>query len=189
MSSIKKESLNTAASTSRQSTRLSGQQGVRVIDELMQKRRLQRQLAKLEQDNFQEDPHANLVWNKAVPKFADGVVYGSGGSKVQRKREQSKSGENATKKGKKLVAELTKTRFRKTFVQLLEESEKRIKEEDPDARTYADIIAKPSALPPRKFCSVCGLISKYTCVQCHSRYCSIRCLHVHTDTRCLKWTA
>ena len=45
-----------------------------------------------------------------------------------------------------------------------------------------------SRLPPRKLCAVCGFPSSYTCVTCGARYCCLKCLEVHQETRCLKWT-
>ncbi|KAJ8905272.1 hypothetical protein NDN08_001780 [Rhodosorus marinus] len=52
---------------------------------------------------------------------------------------------------------------------------------------YLSITAKPSRTPARAFCSVCGYCSKYKCTRCGSRYCSRKCLRVHSDTRCLKF--
>lgn len=43
----------------------------------------------------------------------------------------------------------------------------------------------PKTVSRRKFCSICGSFSKYTCVRCGSLYCSARCSTVHVETRCL----
>jgi zinc finger HIT domain-containing protein 1 len=53
---------------------------------------------------------------------------------------------------------------------------------------YASIEAPPSAIPGRKFCSVCGFSGKYSCTRCGMRYCSIRCNNSHKETRCLKFS-
>ncbi|KAI1722785.1 HIT zinc finger domain-containing protein [Ditylenchus destructor] len=183
------------ASVARQSSRLSVQEKPRVLDNFTKKRRLEKHLEILEKDNVQDDPHANITWHKAAPKFADELLSPTGSvAKAQRKRnsidgpQQSTLNEIGSKKGKILRAKLTTTRFRKTFDQMLEEEQK-FKDQDPEAPTYSEVSAPPSAYPARKFCSVCGLFSKYTCVKCSAKFCSIPCKSVHVDTRCLKWTS
>uniref|UniRef100_A0A915DBU2 Aspartate--tRNA ligase, cytoplasmic n=1 Tax=Ditylenchus dipsaci TaxID=166011 RepID=A0A915DBU2_9BILA len=119
------------AANSRQSGRLLVNDQYRVVDEATKKRRLQKHLDTLERDNVQDDPHANLTWNKAIPKFADELSN----DKTKRKKhsdtqQANKLCEVGTKKGKKLRAELQKSRFRKNFIQLIEEEQK-LKEEDP----------------------------------------------------------
>ncbi|KAI8062580.1 zinc finger HIT domain-containing protein 1 [Gongronella butleri] len=57
-----------------------------------------------------------------------------------------------------------------------------------DVPTYHSCQADASQYPPRHFCSVCGYTSAYKCLRCGMKYCSVRCLETHRDTRCLKWT-
>jgi len=45
----------------------------RVLDESARKRRQRKALEALEDDNFQEDPHADLKMNKRAPKFEESV--------------------------------------------------------------------------------------------------------------------
>ena len=53
---------------------------------------------------------------------------------------------------------------------------------------YITAAAGPSKwTAARKFCSVCGFPSTYTCVQCAARICSRKCNVTHTETRCLKF--
>lgn len=63
--------------------------------------------------------------------------------------------------------------------------------EDQDKAPFVptvDSIAFPdSALPKRKFCCVCGMLSSYTCRKCNQRYCSLNCDEAHRETRCLKF--
>jgi hypothetical protein len=60
----------------------------------------------------------------------------------------------------------------------------------PEVPTYASAAAAPPrAAAPRKFCSVCGFQSCYNCARCGMRFCSRKCNAVHTETRCLKFTA
>lgn len=48
---------------------------------------------------------------------------------------------------------------------------------------YLTACAEPSKLPQRHFCAVCGFPSNYTCVSCGARYCCVRCLATHHETR------
>jgi len=50
--------------------------------------------------------------------------------------------------------------------------------------TYLTAASKPSPLPARNFCSICGYLSTYTCKQCSSKYCSIKCFNNHVEYRC-----
>ncbi|PZC81114.1 hypothetical protein B5X24_HaOG213454 [Helicoverpa armigera] len=138
----------------------------KVLDDAARKRRARKAVEALEQDNFHEDPHADLVMSKKVPKFAD-------------------SNEKPTRKKKSKSAEYYKMRFRKTFAQLVEEDASF----RPDPPNYLSAQVPPSKFPDRHFCAVCGFPSNYTCIPCGARYCSVRCLGTHLDTRCLKWTA
>ena len=52
---------------------------------------------------------------------------------------------------------------------------------------YVSICADASDLPPRKFCSVCGLKGIYACNRCGLRYCTIKCNNQHKETRCMKF--
>lgn len=149
----------------RESTRVKDANQRKVLDKAARKRRLKKALEALEQDNYQDDPHANLVMHKNAPKFEDTI-------------------EN--KRRKKLKTEPFKQRFRKNFTALLEEEEQHFTK---DKRNYVTAQIPPSIYPPRHFCAVCGFLSNYTCVQCGARYCCIKCYGIHQDTRCLKWTA
>ncbi|KAI9014454.1 hypothetical protein CLU79DRAFT_766863 [Phycomyces nitens] len=62
-------------------------------------------------------------------------------------------------------------------------------EDSPDVASYITCNADPSRYPPRRFCSVCGFPSDYKCSRCGMKYCSVKCLGTHNETRCLKWTA
>lgn len=137
----------------------------RILDGFARKRRQKKALEALEQDNFHDDPHANLVMHKKAPKFEESL---------EGKRNK-----------KKLKAEPFKQRFKKNFAVLLEEEQANTSDEP----GYVEATAKPSNFPNRKFCAVCGCPSNYTCVPCGAWYCSVKCLGTHQDTRCLKWTA
>jgi len=141
----------------------------RVLDEAARRRRQRKALEALEHDNFSEDPHADLKMSKKAPKFEEVMEVGSG---------------SGYKRKKKAKVDF-KLRYRKNFSALLEE-EHLLNREGP---SYTSSCAPPPKLPERKFCAVCGFPSNYTCKQCGTRYCCVRCLGTHQDTRCLKWTA
>ncbi|XP_006038087.1 zinc finger HIT domain-containing protein 1 [Alligator sinensis] len=137
----------------------------RVLDRATRQRRLNRQLEALENDNFQDDPQANLPQlAKRLPQFHDDADTG--------------------KKKKKTRGDHFKLRFRKNFQALLEEQNLNASE----GPNYVSACAAPSGRPQRHFCAVCGFPSHYTCVCCGARYCCVRCLYTHQETRCLKWT-
>lgn len=156
--------------TSRESHRIKDAEKRRVLDEASRIRRARKALQALEQDNFHDDPHADLVMSKKVPKFEDNL------------NEQSRS-----RKAKRKTGEYMKAKYRKNFSQLLEDD--RSYYEETGEPCYSSAEAPESKFPERHFCAVCGFPSTYTCTSCGTRYCSIKCLGVHQDTRCLKWTA
>ena len=45
----------------------------RILDEAARRRRQRKALEALEQDNFQEDPHADLKMSKKAPKFEESM--------------------------------------------------------------------------------------------------------------------
>uniref|UniRef100_U5ELL8 HIT-type domain-containing protein n=1 Tax=Corethrella appendiculata TaxID=1370023 RepID=U5ELL8_9DIPT len=158
----------------RESGRVRDVEKKRVLDEASRKRRARKALEALEQDNYHDDPHADLVMSKKVPKFQDP------------NSDPNSSSSNRTRKNRKSKgADYYRAKYRKTFPQLLEED----KLTRPDPPNYYSAQAPPSNLPERHFCAVCGLPSNYTCTACGTRYCCVRCLGTHQDTRCLKWMA
>lgn len=156
----------------RESIRVKDADKKRVLDDASRMRRARKALIALEQDNFHEDPHADLVMSKKVPKFDDNI-------------EEPTNPRN--RKVKRKTGDYMRAKFRKTLLQLLEDD--RTNYEESNEPCYSSVQAPPSKLPDRHFCAVCGFPSNYTCTVCGTRYCCIRCLGVHQDTRCLKWTA
>lgn len=156
----------------RESHRVKEADKKRVLDEVSRIRRARKALNALEQDNFHDDPHADLVMSKKVPKFDETLPDQTNGRARKIKRKNG---------------DFIRAKYRKNFLQLLED------EMNTEVRTtepcYSTAQAPESQMPERHFCAVCGFPSNYTCTVCGTRYCSIRCLGVHQDTRCLKWTA
>lgn len=151
----------------RESGRIKDADKKRVLDDVTRKRRAKKALEALEQDNYHDDPHADLVMSKKIPKFNNNL-----------------DGPRSTRKGKKSRgADYYRVKYRKTFQQLLEED----RQMNPDGPNYATASAPPTQLPERHFCAVCGFPSNYTCTSCGTRFCCLRCLSTHQDTRCLKF--
>jgi len=138
----------------------------RMLDAAARYRRQKKALEALEQDNFCDEPHADLVMSKKVPKF------------------QESNERSSPKKKKPKAIDYWKTKYRKPINALIEEDL-----EDPEGSMYSYIVASSSRLPPRSFCNVCGFPSPYNCIPCGGKYCSLKCLKTHRETRCLKWTS
>lgn len=151
----------------RESGRIRDVEKKRVLDDITRKRRARKALEALEQDNFHDDPHADLVMSKKIPKFNSSV-------------------ENPRRKGRKSRgADYYRVKYRKTFQQLLEE-ERQVNSQGPN---YITAQAPPTNYPQRHFCAVCGFPSSYTCTSCGTRFCSLKCQSTHQDTRCLKFVS
>ena len=75
---------NSINSGAKSSSRVKEQR--RVMDEASRQRRARKKLESLEQDNFHDDPHADLVMSKkALSLFQDGGGSGGGSSKSREK--------------------------------------------------------------------------------------------------------
>lgn len=72
----------------RESTRQKDANARRILDEAARRRRARKALEALEQDNFHDDPHANLVLSKKIPKFEESL------DGKQSRRRKSKNFEN-----------------------------------------------------------------------------------------------
>lgn len=151
------------------SARIKEQQVRRVLDSAARQRRARKALESLEQDNSHDDPHADLVMSKKALNLF-----------------QEDSPEKRPKR-KARTTEYYKQRFRKNLEQLLDE-ESSYEEED-GGISYLAAQVPESCKPPRSLCAVCGFPAGYNCVTCGTKYCTLRCLETHQDTRCLKWTA
>ncbi|CCD65124.1 HIT-type domain-containing protein [Caenorhabditis elegans] len=179
----------------RASSRISNLEGNRTLDENARRNRRNRQLDGLEQDNSHDDPHANLVWNKNAPKFDDEMIGGPSAKKAKKVKEDKSGIVHGEKARRRKLArpEFNKQRFKKSFnAHVIEQSKAILDSAEPDYRrvnAYQLSSAPPSEKPARKFCAVCGIISKYCCTRCGAKYCSLPCRDVHNDTRCMKWLA
>ncbi|KAF6040774.1 hypothetical protein EB796_000916 [Bugula neritina] len=161
------ESLTLIMADKRESGRQKELSSRRVVDYASRQRRLRKAIEALDQDNYQDDPHADLKINKKAPKFDESID------------------QPLSKKKRKSRSETFRYRLKKNFAALVEE-EQLFKKDGPSFLTC--LVPSPT-YPPRHFCAVCGYFSNYCCVTCGARYCSVKCLGTHRDTRCMKWTA
>ncbi|KRX52587.1 Zinc finger HIT domain-containing protein 1, partial [Trichinella sp. T9] len=127
---------------------------------------LKKRIERLEEDNFHVDPHEDLMWDKNLPQFSEG---GTPAHPVQNR-----------KKNKRI--ETLNMRFKKSFDQIIEDDKIHW---HPDAN-YLTAKAPPSRFPSRRFCSVCGLLSKYRCTQCNAYFCTIHCKKSCREAEVLK---
>ena len=101
---------------------------------------------------------------------------------VLKKKKGGKGGQRTTR------GAVQAKRGPRSFAAFLDEAMlDRVPSEIPTYLTAA--AAPPVATAARKFCSVCGFESKYNCARCGMKFCSRKCNAVHTETRCLKFTA
>lgn len=156
-----------------------------VVDQAERKRVVQARLAALEEDNHREEDFGAGGSDDEEFEMPQEGSDAEEASASKRKKKKVKVG-GGMRKTRGMIAE--KAKGPKTFRDFLEESElERLPEGTPSYLTAA--VGPPRAVAPRKFCSVCGDLSVYTCTRCGSRYCSRRCHAVHTETRCLKFMA
>lgn len=163
-------------SSRRESSRLSEHR--RVLDTATRQRRIDKQLEALEKDNFQDTPFQTTQQSPAKKRPRFGIE----------EELKSSTPQSSGKKKRRTRGDDFKQRFRKTFTALLEEERLRLSKLEPGTPDYFSASVLPSKTPARHFCAVCGVFSKYSCVSCGARYCSINCYGTHKDTRCLKWT-
>ncbi|MFH4980289.1 hypothetical protein AB6A40_006998 [Gnathostoma spinigerum] len=81
---------------SRHSGRLLVGESTRVLDENIRRKRQKKQIDALEEDNFHEDPHSQLQWNRNIPKFDDEQVQGPGSVRKRSSMDSNEQGEQAT---------------------------------------------------------------------------------------------
>lgn len=171
----------------------------RALDASTRARRTQKFLDSLEQDNFHDDPSEplssfdpTLTPEQIAKTLSNTSAFGySRHSKGLVLESDEPSTPNSASKRRKVQFKhaVFKTRFRKNLQTLLDEELGPNGEKSTETKNYFTIVAKPSKYPAMKFCAVCGFSSLYTCQLCGTLYCSLKCLDVHKDTRCLKFTA
>ena len=127
-----------------------------------------------------EEPKLDGAMTKIVPaskKKKKGGGEGGGSN--------AKGGGRATRGAGGDSSKALSAKALRTFNQLLEANA--LDRAPVGIPTYTSIAAgPPSSGAPRKFCSVCGFPSPYTCSRCGMRFCCRKCNQIHSETRCLK---
>eukprot|EP00735_Rhodelphis_limneticus_P000392 TRINITY_DN10633_c0_g1::TRINITY_DN10633_c0_g1_i1::g.10972::m.10972 TRINITY_DN10633_c0_g1::TRINITY_DN10633_c0_g1_i1::g.10972 ORF type:complete len:207 (+),score=9.99,sp/Q9FHW2/SWC6_ARATH/43.45/1e-29,zf-HIT/PF04438.11/2.1e-08,NTR2/PF15458.1/0.0038 TRINITY_DN10633_c0_g1_i1:54-623(+) len=169
-----------SSSTGRTTRKRQVSEKLRVIDAATRARIVSERLDALENDAHEEAVD-NQDDDEYVPLLDEDdneeiEATGTGG----RKRKRGRKGTRGA------AGDSAKNRLRKPFSQLL--AEMHYESYPSSVANYMMAAALPSHFPARNFCSVCGLISGYSCVRCGMRFCSVRCNTIHQDTRCLKFT-
>ncbi|GAV58669.1 zf-HIT domain-containing protein [Cephalotus follicularis] len=104
---------------------------------------------------------------------------------VYLQKKQSKGSKRKTRQAKALE---NARKAPRTFLELLHEANlESLPSHVPSYLRAA--VGPPNSSSRRRFCSVCGFTSNYTCVKCGMRFCSRRCQSIHNDTRCQKFVA
>ncbi|KAI9101089.1 hypothetical protein DFS34DRAFT_456282 [Phlyctochytrium arcticum] len=181
----------------------SGYQPRLYLDAAAQRRAQQRHVEELQQEDYSGGTSSGTLLGEFSTagggSSSDTVVYhplldsplvDSGGpSSASKKRRLGHEDDGGGRHHGKPKRHNVKHLFtqRKSFAQLLDESG--IAARSSHEPNYLTAVVKPSQFPPRKFCSVCGYFSNYTCVRCGMQYCSISCRDTHNETRCLRFTA
>lgn len=106
------------------------------------------------------------------------------------KEDQSDKG--GKKKIRKKVKTIKKKNRRESYVVRNLNLKKTLKEEglenaDTGYPNFLSCKVHKPKYPKRKFCSVCGNISNYTCPRCGENYCTMRCHDVHKEIMCLRF--
>ena len=134
----------------------------------------------LDEEFVVEEPKLDGAMTKIVPASKKKKKGGGEGG-----RSNAKGGGRATRAAGGDSSKALSAKALRTFNQLLEANA--LDRAPVGIPTYTSIAAgPPSSGAPRKFCSVCGFPSPYTCSRCGMRFCCRKCNQIHSETRCLK---
>lgn len=161
-----------------------------VVSEADQQQAVAARLEALENDAAAPDAAgADSDDEFVLPADSDADEQMQFGPSSSKRKKGHKGGGGGKRKTRGMVAERSGSRGGpRSFATLLEEAN--LEEMPPGVPTYLTAaVGPPTTASPRKFCSVCGNIAGYKCIRCASRFCSKKCLGVHTETRCLKFLA
>uniref|UniRef100_A0A7S0R3J5 HIT-type domain-containing protein n=1 Tax=Chlamydomonas leiostraca TaxID=1034604 RepID=A0A7S0R3J5_9CHLO len=157
-----------------------------VVDESTRQQAVQARLDALEADNDAAD-EANAPGSEDEEFVIAGEDEEDEEMEVSGKKRRKKSGGGASAKRKQTRQGGGAPRGPRTFARVLED----YMLEQPANPTHPSYLTAAAGPPKssvaRKFCSVCGNASAYTCARCGSRYCNRRCYTTHCETRCLKF--
>ena len=167
-------------------------QALRKVDGAGREAATRARLDALERDALPDDDEENNGGDDDDEEFVveEPKLDGAMTKIVAKKKTTSKKGGKAGGKGRatrdrESSKGAASAKTMRTFNQLLEANT--LDEAPVGIPTYTTIAAgPPSSGAPRKFCSVCGFPSPYTCSRCGMRFCCRKCNQIHSETRCLK---
>lgn len=144
---------------------------MRVVDEETRQQVRDARLEALEADNYVEEQD-----NEPDDEYVDD----EDDERAQRKaRRKANAAQKKKKSGQK------STRRVRNFADVMYTMA--AEEEASGEPGYHGAAAGPTAVPPRRLCSVCGHRAPYSCARCGLRFCGLRCNTHHKETRCLKF--
>ncbi|KAH7624886.1 hypothetical protein Ndes2526B_g00257 [Nannochloris sp. 'desiccata'] len=161
-------------------------QRMAVVDESERKQAMAARLEALENDVAVQDTFAAGSDDEefVLREDSEGEEEETIGSKAKKRKKSRVDG--GMRKTRGMISGTS--RGPKGFKDWLEESGlDRLPDGEPSYLTAA--AGPPKTRSARKLCSVCGVFSNYTCTRCGTKFCSIRCHTVHSETRCLKFMA
>ena len=162
-------------------------QALRKVDDAGRDAATRARLDALERDALPDDDEANNGGDDDEEFVVEEPKLDGAMTKIVAKKKTSskKGGKGRATRDRESNKGAASAKTRRTFNQLLEANA--LDEAPVGIPTYTTIAAgPPSSGAPRKFCSVCGFPSPYTCSRCGMRFCCRKCNQIHSETRCLK---
>ena len=162
-------------------------QALRKVDDAGRDAATRARLDALERDALPDDDEANNGGDDDEEFVVEEPKLDGAMTKIVAKKKTSskKGGKGRATRDRESNKGAASAKTMRTFNQLLEANA--LDEAPVGMPTYTTIAAgPPSSGAPRKFCSVCGFPSPYTCSRCGMRFCCRKCNQIHSETRCLK---
>ena len=162
-------------------------QALRKVDGAGREAATRARLDALERDALPDDDEANNGGDDDEEFVVEEPKLDGAMTKIVAKKKTSskKGGKGRATRDRESNKGAASAKTMRTFNQLLEANA--LDEAPVGIPTYTTIAAgPPSSGAPRKFCSVCGFPSPYTCSRCGMRFCCRKCNQIHSETRCLK---
>ena len=162
-------------------------QALRKVDDAGRDAATRARLDTLERDALPDDDEANNGGDDDEEFVVEEPKLDGAMTKIVAKKKTSskKGGKGRATRDRESNKGAASAKTMRTFNQLLEANA--LDEAPVGIPTYTTIAAgPPSSGAPRKFCSVCGFPSPYTCSRCGMRFCCRKCNQIHSETRCLK---
>jgi zinc finger HIT domain-containing protein 1 len=151
-------------------------QALKVVDEESRDFVLQSKLEALESDYY-ESPN-RLAEDVSEDEYDYDKEDDSHDKTKKKIRKRQKHVRKKSKRDSYVVRNLN---LKKTL------KEEGLENPDLDYPNFINARVEPPKYPGRKFCSICGNTSVYTCPRCGQRYCSRKCHDVHKDVMCLRF--